>query len=70
MKLIPDVVLTIIDWGDDKYPSESRIVTFRPGGLTLVSSTTADAPAVSTDVSRSTTDVLAFTVYVLMSSSN
>jgi hypothetical protein len=32
-KVTPDVVLTIIDWGDDRYPSESRIVTFRPGGL-------------------------------------
>jgi len=27
------IVLTIIDCGDDRNPSESRIVTFRPGEL-------------------------------------
>ena len=61
------VVLTIIDCGDDRYPRLSRIVTFRPGGIWLDNNTMADAPDVKSDVSRSTTDVLGFTIYVLIS---
>jgi hypothetical protein len=31
----PFVVLTIIDCGDERFPSESRIVTVRPAGVWL-----------------------------------
>jgi hypothetical protein len=31
-KDIPLVVLTIMYWGVDRYPTESRTVTFCPGG--------------------------------------
>ena len=29
----PFVVLIMMDWGEDRVPSESRIVTVRPGGV-------------------------------------
>jgi hypothetical protein len=60
----PFVVLTIIDCGDERFPSESRIVTVRPAGVWLDRRTIAAWPAVKTDVSTSTTDVLAVTIYV------
>ena len=59
-KFVPDIVLTMIDWGVDTYPVESRTVMTRPGVWILDSSTTATPPAVNTDVSTRTTDVLAF----------
>ena len=61
----PAVVLTTIEFGLDRYPIESRIVTARPGVCVLERSTTyVDAFDVSTDVSTSTTDVLPFTVVI------
>ena len=60
----PFVVLTIIDCGEERFPSESRNVTVRPAGDWLERRTIAAWPAVKTDVSTSTTDVLAVTIYV------
>jgi hypothetical protein len=59
----PVVVLTMMDWGDDRLPRESRMVTVRPAGVWLDRRTMAAWPAVKTDVSTSTTDVLAVTIY-------
>ena len=64
MKRRPCVVLTIMDCGDDRNPSESRIVTFRPEVTWLDSRTIAACPAVKMEVSTKITDVLAFTIYV------
>ena len=58
------MVLKMIDCGDERFPSESRIVTVRPAGVWLDRRTIAAWPAVKTDVSTSTTDVLAVTIYV------
>jgi hypothetical protein len=33
MKVIPVIVLTMIDCGEERYPSESRTVNVRPGGI-------------------------------------
>ncbi len=60
---IPFVVLIMMDWGEDRVPSESRMVTVRPAGVWLDRRTMAAWPAVRTDVSTSTTDVLAVTIY-------
>jgi len=62
VKRMPFVVLTIIDYGDDRFPRESRMVTVRPAGVWLERRTMAAWPAVRTDVSTSTTDVLAVTI--------
>jgi hypothetical protein len=43
--------------GEDKYPIESRTVTVYPGYVMLESRTTADWPAVSTEVSTRMRDV-------------
>ena len=65
VKRIPWVVLTTMDCGDERKPSESRIVTFLPEGTWLDSNTTALSPAVKIDVSTRTTDVLAVTIYAI-----
>jgi hypothetical protein len=59
---MPDVVLTISAWGLDKYPIESRIVTFLPGGSWLDNNTIAFCPAVNDAELIKMTDVLAVTI--------
>ena len=57
------VVLTKMDWGDERKPRESRTVTTCPGVVAADRNTIVDSFGPRILVSTSTTDVLAFTIY-------
>ena len=61
-KRTPLVVLTIMDWGDERVPRESRMATLRPTVAAEDTRTMALWPPLKTDVSTRTTEVLAVIV--------